>query len=384
MRNKLFILILPLLFLLGTGLFLLPQNRISVQEKRSLAVNSDISPSDLITGALSGNAEKVLKDQFYGRDTIMTSYYRIKLLCGRPFNSGSIGIPYRYLSSNVIELDDGYLINDPLFADEDKLFTASSRGWNVSELKQQYPDTDVYVYFPTRIEETIADGMLYRETFKKQLVPGIRTGELNNTTLEDHQKYFYRSDYHWNVYGAYQGYTDIIRMIAQDYDIGEPLPVGEEISFDYPFHGNISSQIGHLGKADHITDYRLSGIGEYTLTANGEVIDLNESKRRYAAEGNHTQYSDYDLYFGNNYFERIFDFKQPERPNILIFADSYVNILQEWLASHFNRTVILDLRTRPDDFSLDYYMKEYDIDLVLILEPYQDLYFNGNMFIPVY
>ena len=77
MRNKLFILILPLLFLLGTGLFLLPQEKISVQEKRSLAVNSDISPSDLLNGTLSDNAEKVLKDQFPGRDTVMTAYYRV-------------------------------------------------------------------------------------------------------------------------------------------------------------------------------------------------------------------------------------------------------------------------------------------------------------------
>ena len=90
----------------------------------------------------------------------------------------------------------------------------------------------------------------------------------------------------------------------------------------------------------------------------------------------------FDYYFGDNAFERIFDFHQEDRPNLLIFADSFTNVTQEWIASHFNKTVIIDLRARGEDFDLDAYIRNYDIDILLVTQYYNNLFFNGNMYIP--
>lgn len=49
-------------------------------------------------------------------------------------------------------------------------------------------------------------------------------------------------------------------------------------------------------------------------------------------------YSDYDVYFVANDFERIYDFDQQDKPNVLVFCDSYFNVIQEWFSSHFNKT----------------------------------------------
>ena len=92
-------------------------------------------------------------------------------------------------------------------------------------------------------------------------------------------------------------------------------------------------------------------------------------------------YSDYDVYFGDNAYERVFKFNQEDKPNVLVFSDSYFNIIQEWFASHFNNTVIIDMRANDGQFNLDYYIEEYDIDIILMSQMYNNLYFNGYMFI---
>ena len=385
--------LLIIMFLLGAGIFLLPQTEISTSEKRTMATNQNIKAENILKGTFASDTEDVMKDQFYLRDDITGFYYRLKTLLNRYLGSGKSSINYAYLNENVIELDEGYLINNVLFYNEADLDVAASKGYNLNELDLKYPEIKTYVYFPTRMEEildvqgsteeTTNYGLGYREAFRIQLNPDITVGALKIDGFEDHKSFFYKSDFHWNNRGAYQAYKDIITMIGRDYEIGAPKEIAEEVCYDHEFRGNISSQIGHLGDADHICDYRLQDIGEYTLIANGEEIRLEDGKKKYAEQGNDSQYSDYDIYFGDNYFERIFDFGQPERPNILIFADSYTNVYQEWLASHFNKTVILDLRTKPEDFSLDRYVQEYDIDIFLVAQPYHDLFFNGDMFVPL-
>ena len=116
---------------------------------------------------------------------------------------------------------------------------------------------------------------------------------------------------------------------------------------------------------------------------NGVEKDLWDTKRDYAEHGNDTQYSDFDYYFGDNAFLRIFDFHQEDKPDLLIIGDSFINVTQEWIASHFDKTVIVDLRAREDGFSLKKLIEDYDVDIALVTMYYQNLYFNGNMYIPL-
>lgn len=410
MRNKLLSLLLILLFVLGIGLFVLPQRYESKMEKRLLATNESI----VLDNKLSLNIENVLKDQFYFRDFLTHNYFEIKTNLNRVINKfvdGSISLVYKvkgllngggtididndfkndvsmlYLSDDVIEINDGYLINGIVEYNDEQLQLASSRGYNVNEFDKLYPDVKTYIYFPTRLEEMLnsekENRLLCRENYLRQLNGNISYSALKIGSVEDHQKYFYKSDEHWKAAGAYQGYVDIIDMISKDYELGPIKEIEKEIVYDREFKGNISSKIGMVGSSDKLEDYILKDLGEYDYFANGNKIDLNEAKELYAANGNDTVYSDYDLYFGDNYFLREFDFHKDDKPNILIFADSYINTNMSWIASHFNKTLIIDLRAKPDDFNLDYYINEYDIDIALIDFTYNTMYFNGNLYIPI-
>lgn len=387
----------------------MPQKHESQMEKRPLKTNNDIVLND----HLSQEFEEVLKDQFYFRDNLTHTYYQIKIVLNRFIDKGSnaaIKLFYKikglingvdsasyeninneiemtYLSDNVIEINDGYLINEIIDYNDEQLNLAASRGYNINEFDKKYPNVKTYVYFPTRLEELLnnekENRLLCRENYLRQLNNNISYSYLKINGIKDHQEYYFKSDGHWNAKGAYQGYKDIIEMINNDFDLDQVKEIEEEYIYEYEFKGNISSQIGMIGDSDHIVDYKLKDLGEYDYYADNNKTNLNDVKNEYKLNGNNTVYSDYDLYFGANYFLRIFDFKQEDKPNLLIFSDSFVNTNMSWIASHFNKTVIIDLRSKPEDFNLDYYINEYDIDAALILMKYSNMYFNGNLYIPL-
>ena len=404
MRNRLFTLLLLLSLVLGSGIFLLPQNRESAMEKRILATNDDVFFDD----DLLKDSERVLKDQFYFRDVLVHDYYQVRIalnkatdkiislpkellrkIKGYEYEEGDElkDIPLTFLAEGTVETKDGYLIADIPSYDEEERNAAWARGDNVNSFDLAYPDIKTYVYFPTRIEELLNPDANYepvcRQWFISQLGPDISWSALDVKDLDDHERYFFQSDLHWNAYGAYEAYKDIIDMINDDYDIGEAHPVKEEVVYPYTFHGNVANKIGGYGMTDQINDLILDGIGDFDYYVDGEEYDYYSDKERYREEGNPTIYSDYHMYFGENNFLRVFDFHNEERPNLLFFGDSYKNVNMMWIASHFNKTVILDLRSRPDDFDLDYYIENYDIDVALISYHYYYAYFDGHLFIPL-
>ena len=406
MRNKIFALLLILALILGTGIFLLPQRRESSMENRVMVTNEDIFFDDDVLK----DSEKVLKDQFYLRDHIIHDYYAarifinkltdktlelpkdlIKKILHREDEKGDSysikDIPLTYLAEGAVELKDGYLVSDIPNYNEEELNDAWARGVNVNDFDLAYPDIKTYVYFPTRIEELLNPDHDHeaecQNWFISQLNPDITYSSMEINDLHDHEEYFFKSDLHWNAKGAYKAYCDIIDMINDDYDIGEPKAIKEEMVYPYSFYGNVANKLGSYGDTDQISDLVLEGINDFDLYVDGEEYDLYRDKEEYKENGNQTIYSDYHVYFGENNFLRVFDFHDESKPNLLFFGDSYKNTNMMWIASHFNKTIIIDLRSRPDDFDLDRYINEYDIDVALISYHYYYAYFDGHMFIPL-
>lgn len=383
MRNKLFSLLLIVLFILGIGILVKPQNSISKNEKRYLNTATDIKDVD--------SFESTLKDQFYFREDLMSAYFNTKLVFNSvPYKLLSLAgkeAKYPYLSSEIISLNDGYLINDVLYYTELNLHYVANRAYNVNEMALKYPNIKTYVYFPTRLEEILLYGdnfgYDYRNAYKKQLNENIKTAELDLKGIEGYEEYFYKSDFHWNGKGAYQGYSDIINMINDDFNIGDPKEIDGVITYDYEWTGNLASKIGGYGAKDKIIDVKLKDMGDYNYYINDNLSEYGRVKEEYAKNGNTTGYSDYDVYFGDNAFERRFEFNDESKPSLLVFCDSLTNVTQEWIASHFNTTVYIDLRVNDGSFNLDEYIEKYNIDAILVCEIYSNLYFNGNMYIPL-
>lgn len=389
MRNKLFIGLLPLMLILG-GTTLIKQNKTSELERRFLKRNKDFAETSILDTSMQNTLDDIVNDQLIGRNTFVKSYYNLKMALYKPFYSGLLKVA----DDTLILADEGYFLKGILQEDETYLSTTANRGYNVREFSDMYPEVKFYVYHPLRIEETplldgyglISAGNTYKQNYVMQLGENIKYKELDISDLEYYKAYYNKTDLHWNIDGAYRGYSDIISMMQEDFEIDAPREILDKVCYPQQFYGNLANNIARVSDYDHICDLTLKGMNSYVYTVNGEITDDTITKKDYANGIKEDAYSDYDCYYGSNFAERIYDFNQEDKPNVLILCDSFINPIKSWLGSHFNKTILIDLRASefPDDYTIHETMEKYDIDAVIICQYYFNLFYNGEEFIPLY
>lgn len=358
---------------MGVSVFVLPQSKESKKENRSLSTNNDIKLSNF-----SATSESILSDQFYFRDYIIDNNFRFNAFLSSKFGKDVISdVSVAPLSDDIVKLNDGYYANSALDYSENSMDSASMSGYRISQFDLQYPDIKTYVYKCSRIEELINSEYPYQdklwEAIQLQLNPNITSSKLEIDSIYDYQKYYFKTDHHWNATGAYQGYKDIIGMINKDYDIGEPKEIKNEIVYPYQFKGNIINNM-YINETDNINDYALEDIREFDFYIDDELKDYYEIKELYKEQGNQTSYTDYEYYYGISAATKVFDFYNEDKPNLLIIGSSYCNVNGLWIASHFNKTVFIDVWVIPYDYSPKYYIDKYDIDIALVYMGQERLY----------
>ena len=374
---------------LGVGaLTLTTQEKTSALERRFLKQNKDLAETSLLDGSFQSTFNTIMSDQLPLRSTSVTAYYSTKRALLSPVMSGLIK-----MKDDLLYLPEkGLYLKDLLKEDEEKKISTANRGYNIREASERFSDIPFYVYQPIRLEETnlLSDygitsyGPEYKHLFVMQLGENVTYKELEAGSVEDFENYFYKTDLHWNANGAYRGYCDIVNMLKEDFEIDEPRTPIETVTFDTPFYGNLSNEFGQVTEYDHLSD-NIFDLPEYDYYING-VRSTEGHRDEYAKGFKEDAYSDFDYYFGSNEFERRYEFHDESKPNVLIICDSFANPIKTYLASHFNTTVYVDYRAKevPEDYILDDTIEKYDIDAVIVLMYYHNLYFNGEAFIPLY
>ncbi len=196
---------------------------------------------------------------------------------------------------------------------------------------------------------------------KENLQGDYHLGKFQHNTFEEYQKYFYKSDHHWNLYGSYLGYTEIMKLLKPEDEV--LTPEGIRIISKYPFYGSVAKQTRQWNFGEVFQYY------EFSLPEHEEYIDgklknygnYNPKDEDIKAYDNY-----YALVYGGDEAEIFYDFKKDEKENLLILASSYSNPINRLIASHFNHTYVLDLRhSSVSDFRQ--YVEEHDIDKILVL-----------------
>lgn len=380
MKNKLFCIIIIFLLILGLDIFFFHHSKISHQENRKLKNNEDVKLSSFVS-----DCNDVLSDQFYFRDNIsnVVFYFNSKIssLFGDIVIDDMVITP---LSNDIVIINDEYYSNNALDYNQESLDCVATSGYNINQFDLLYPNIKTYVYKCSRIEELINVECPFQEkcfeSLLYQMNPNITYSKLMINDFSDYHKYFFKTDHHWNAIGAYQGYCDIINMINKDYDIGEPKEIEKEIIYPYEFKGNIINNI-YLDETDNINDLIIENIGDFNFYIDDKKCDYFETKNKYKEFGNDSIYTDYEYYYGVSAGAKLFDFKNEDKPNLLIIGSSYCNVNCAWIASHFNKTLFIDVWVMPYDYSLKKYIDKYDIDVALVQMGQTRLY--DRLYIPL-
>ncbi|MBQ4353360.1 MAG: hypothetical protein IJC71_00560 [Clostridia bacterium] len=213
----------------------------------------------------------------------------------------------------------------------------------LDRLYNLYPDLNYYVYMGTRLQETeIYDDMIkmpkstrpYLETFIEKLNPAYKFDYLRIDTPEDRVNKQFRTDHHWNAYGALEGYKQIMAMIYEDSpEVGEAIDYNIVKVEGAKWFGSMTSGLTDEAYKDDFHIFDLSDMP-------GNSSDARKLRRLYEAyttrsfdERASTDY--YGAYFGN---QEQFHFESGSGRNLLILGDSYSWAVNALIAAHFDHT----------------------------------------------
>lgn len=226
---------------------------------------------------------------------------------------------------------------------------------------------NLYIYLPNRYEFNsfskelvVRDYSVYFDKIKALNIENIKVDSLDTNDLNEYYKYFYKTDHHWNSYGALKGYQDIVTMMGFT-----PKEVNV-VETKTKFRGSFSKESAITSMYDYFNylDYETNDI--YLV----ETINKSyEYKPKVIKETNNIFY-DYYVGYYNGQFGMVTYKEDNSDRNLLVISDSFVWPVDEIIASHFKNTYIVNVRY--DEFingTLNYkeFVKENNITDVLVL-----------------
>lgn len=241
-------------------------------------------------------------------------------------------------------------------------------------------EVDLYIYLPNRYEFTgfssnsirIRDMNDYATSLQKDVGDRVLVGELSVDSYDDYLNKFYHTDHHWNSYGAYQGYQDIMKMFGMSPRTGNVVLVD-----DIVYRGSMAKSAVSRDITDVFYDIDMD-IPHYDVLVNDEKAP-DQFKPRKVAQKDSLFYDYYVGYYNGMYGKVEYDFHDGAKENLLILGDSYSWQIDYLIASHFNKTYNINIRY--DDYmdgKFDYekFIRDHDISKILILYETQTALFD--------
>lgn len=205
------------------------------------------------------------------------------------------------------------------------------------------------------------------DEFFSLLDPYIKYGRLKVDTLEESIEKLFLTDHHWNAYGMYEAYCDIINMMREDTpSILEPRPLGTLYVVEgADFYGTNARISGYYECKDtfFFYDYNLP---KHVLRAS-YPYDFEQRKRLYL-EGRFDRKLSADHYVNFYPYTEYLKYDNTTGRNVLVLADSYSRGISELLGSNFDETYIYDYRRIHEIGNLRQYIAKHNITDVLFMQ----------------
>lgn len=344
---------------------------VNTYESRNANKPAAFTVGNYLSGVFQNSMEKALADQVpfaqYFKKTfniLRFQYYRFMLL---PKAERHPELCFHYKGIGLI---DGYMVHKPADLSENTeimLSLAHKRADDMRACREINPETEYYLYYIESDRDYDFETAEKKDTYgfitENMEIPADRTGRLCVDNLEDYKKIYFKTDHHWNCYGAYEGYRGLMTLLGVEEKLLEPV---ETASDPLWWAGSKAAEVGFREYKEPFPICRY----EYPpmeIFINGSPSDMLEPQEAFfSGDMESISYGDY---YGGIEGEVILDTNRPERKNILLLGDSFDNAIRKLVASHFNKTFSVDERTYEEDrgepFILAEYVRKNDIDIVV-------------------
>lgn len=349
---------------------LLPKD-ICVEENRYANRITRPTAASVMDGSFQSGAEAAFSDQAIGAGETRTGYNFISA----KVTDGLLGGLYaanrdRYIriSDNISLFGGDYLVYDTRVL-EDMAPLLDATADNINAFAAAHPDVPLYVYYiekDTDINFETGEKVGASDRLTEELeLPAGNTGIFRINSFDDYARRFYRTDHHWNAFGSYQGYREVLDLLGG----GEPLePVGT-VTLDKPLSGSKAVECGGGGvRTEDFTAFRFEYPPMKIMINRAQASDYG-AQEQYFGGGGDAGLS-YGSFYGADYGEIVFDTGNGGE-NLLVLGESHDNAILKLLASHFGRTYSVDLRyyqvQTGEEFNAYDYIERNGIDKVLLI-----------------
>ncbi len=324
--------------------FLGPKDKALWLEGRKTVLPPTFTIDSFLDGSYQNQLEKSLADQTPTSETLKAKYLLAK---NRVFNLVS---PYIVPKSNYT------LVADDLFVYRDSDYLVRKSSDDLNEIESEILDSnDFYSSLPIKnkyIYFITTDGIVNFDSPDKTNVfinkyssyfPDFKISNLKIDNYLDYEKYFYKNDHHWNYEGSYQGYKDIISLILGEKE--KVLKPTEKVTFNYDTLGSKKRSAYPFPSEEKFTAYR------FEYPKHKSFIDGYQAEYGYQEgyfEDPELRNGSGDLYYGYFYGPDVsvvkYDFSNKKKGNLIMIGYSDTNAINTLVASHFNKTWVIDTR----------------------------------------
>jgi len=320
MKRWTLVVFIGFIFFISIATFVTPDIDYSENENRYLQSFPQFSIDKLLSGEFTSDFESYVQDQIVFRN----SFINLK---------AHVALALKMLENNDVYITDDALVKQFIVNDQSTLEN------NIAKINAFPYATDVMIV-PTAasIEADILNPLSYntnQEALLAQIDKQLTQNFINvYPSLANGDSNYFKTDHHWNVYGAYAGYQYYMQAkqkslynytfseVAKDF---KGTVYSKSGLFDYP--GESFYTINEV--ADLNLEVTIDG-KDYTSVFFEEHLDTKD-KYAYFLDGNHSLVSIHN--------EDIND-----GSSILLIKDSYAHIFTPFLLKNYENVYLIDLR----------------------------------------
>ena len=364
--DKIFITFIVLLAAIGYIKPIVRPHSIITQENRKANKLPVFSVESFLKGTYQDNYEKAYADQILFANSmkqrVKNSYIIEKITYYKLFGGGS----YCNMGSGLYMVNDCLVYRQNTISDE----VFDKKAENINSVNKKLKNIPMYVYYIERDLDINLDTNEKTNNYNKlisRLNSGIKTSKLEINNFDEYKNYYYRTDHHWNYRGVQKGYEEIIRMLYGDRE--KYIITDKEVCLNSIVNGSKSRTVGATAYMKEKFCTYVYKFPEHTTYVNGKESE------RYGQYGvllkKPEKEISYASWYGPDKGLLEYDYDNIEKENLLIIGDSFDNAIGELLASHFNKTYIIDLRHYEEQigqvFNIEEFCEEKDINKVLFI-----------------
>jgi hypothetical protein len=384
--NERLLISLFLLFIFSFGVYFIlsPDLKISHVEYRMLEQQPDLTFDNLLSGEYAKKYEAYFTDQFPGRNLWLRLYLYIQKFTGKTF-----------LNDNYYISKDNWILKKPIEKLPKKELDIAAQNLNefakfvsvhgadLFYFSLPHRDNTINVKFPPYVKKGM--GLVNKEYFLSQLskenmkVVDIRKSFIHQFSKSELNDMYFKSDHHWNMLGAFAAYEKINKVLSREpyYVANEPaykMTCIQNKKFEGSYNRQIYMMVDPSDEKLCLSMPKDSRFSKFDFYLQDKKVQMQTFYGSGLKSDNKTI-----TYHG------LYTLDLPEiniinhnvkNSNVLIIKDSYANPIILHIAQHFHKTTVFDIR--HNERTVEQYMKEKDLDAVIIM--YNDQNITGNMY----